>query len=180
MPTGAPTDEPQPAPSGVPSPSADRDAAALATLILSLARKVRAGGFEHPDIVDLSPVEASVITRIHQVPGISPGRLCQDLGLRTSNTSAALRDLEKRGFITREPDPQDRRSVRVMPTAAAERSTALVRQGIAGVLAPALAELLDNGAGETEGFGSSVGAGAADVAATLRVLERLDGAIGYP
>jgi len=47
----------------------------------------------------------------------TPTNLAADEGLRSSNLAAALRELDKRGLITRTPDTKDQRKVRIGLTA---------------------------------------------------------------
>ena len=46
----------------------------------------------------------------------SPTELAKEMEVRSSNIAAALRDAERRGFLERAPDPQDRRRARLLLT----------------------------------------------------------------
>lgn len=50
-------------------------------------------------------------------PGITPGRLAVRSGLTTGAVTGVLDRLEHAGYVTRQPDPADRRSVTVQPVA---------------------------------------------------------------
>lgn len=113
-------------------------AADLGMILMSIARKVRAGGFRHPEIVRLTPVEAEVLHQVYDEPGATPGHLGSRAGLKAPNLSTALRGLERKGFVTREKDADDGRCVRVYATEAAKQSTGLVRDEVAAVLGPHL------------------------------------------
>ncbi|MED5373734.1 MAG: MarR family transcriptional regulator [Myxococcota bacterium] len=133
-----------------PSPAQREALADVASALLSIARKLQSRGFQDPAIVHLTGMEVAVLQQVDRQPGISPREIAERLGLRSSNTSAALRGLQSKGFVTRTPDPNDRRGVCVHPTAAAEASTRRVRAEFAALmaealdpaLAPALAERL--------------------------------------
>ncbi|WP_066912295.1 MarR family winged helix-turn-helix transcriptional regulator [Millisia brevis] len=105
----------------------ERDLADLADSILGIARTISERGFRDRRIVPLSPLEALTLRHIRRNPGLTPTRIGTDLAVKSSNTSVALRDLERMHFIRREPDPHDRRSTRIYATAQAEESVRLVR-----------------------------------------------------
>lgn len=64
---------------------------------------------------------------VDEHPGSSPSALAAHLGLKSSNTSAALTALEKRGLIVRSLDEHDGRSVRIHPTPLARENRRLLR-----------------------------------------------------
>lgn len=103
------------------------DLADLADSILGIARTISERGFRDRRIVPLSPLEVLTLRHIRRNPGITPTRIGIDLALKSSNTSVALRDLEKKNFIRREPDPNDRRSSRIYVTPEAMDSVHRVR-----------------------------------------------------
>lgn len=115
------------------------DAAELADVVLSLARKItvhdRANGI---DI--LSPVDTLVIRVIDARPGISPSGVAAEVGLASSNASAAIRRLESKGLVDRHPDPDDARSTHLRSTEKSRRTVEQVRRGWAGLLSPLLAD----------------------------------------
>lgn len=104
-----------------------RDLADLADSILAIARTISERGFRDHRIVPLSPLEVLTLRHIRRNPGITPTRIGADLAVKSSNTSVALRELEKKNFIRREPDPNDRRSTRIYATAEALDSVRRVR-----------------------------------------------------
>lgn len=55
-----------------------------------------------------------------QEGGATPGELASRLGLTTGSVTAMLDRLSRLGYLTREPDPSDRRRVRVRATPRAE------------------------------------------------------------
>lgn len=126
-----------------PLGAAEQLPAQLAECVLSISRRLLMLEHGASDAVSLSPLEAMVIRHIDAEPGTTPSRISTRLGLRSSNTSAALRDLEARGFIRRSVDPADGRGVRVHPTSDARQNLARKRERWVRQLAP---HLLDEGA----------------------------------
>jgi len=61
-------------------------------------------------------------------PGISPSRLAAVVGLKSSNASAALRQLEAKGFLRRCVDPGDGRAITIRPTQLAQDGLAVKRE----------------------------------------------------
>jgi DNA-binding MarR family transcriptional regulator len=146
------------------------DSADLADLILRVARRIQALEVRESGGVALTHLEAMVMSRIDDEPGVTPKTLGTELGLRSSNTSAALRSLEGKGLITRIPDAADGRVTRIHPTTLAAENLAQVRQVWRRALAPALGDGRDGDAASA--------ADTADVAAAMRVLERISGELG--
>lgn len=174
------TDPAEPADSVGPADSAD-----LADLILRVARRIQALEVRESGGVALTHLEAMVMSRIDDEPGVTPKTLGTELGLRSSNTSAALRSLEGKGLITRIPDAADGRVTRIHPTTLAAENLSQVRQVWRRALAPALGDGPDgDGAGARVGDGAGGVAGnvatdmAGDVAAAMRVLQRISGELG--
>ncbi|WP_062305357.1 MarR family winged helix-turn-helix transcriptional regulator [Demequina subtropica] len=135
----------------------DRDLAELAECILRIARELdpHAAG-AGVDVVPLTGTETAVLRWIHRNPGTSPSAAAEATGLKRPNLSVALRSLEGKGLVSREPDPDDHRH-------AVLHATPLADEGIARLRAFWASRIRD-------AMGIDVGA-AADVAA---VLGRLD------
>jgi len=82
---------------------------------------------------------------------LAPSRLSTELGLRTGSVTAMLDRLERLGYVTRSPDPADRRKVVIRATGAAREKAAalygpLADDGgaiLAGYSATELATVLD-------------------------------------
>lgn len=86
----------------------------IADRILAIARQIR-----HADADAKSPItslESSVMRFIDTHPGASAKAAAEASLLTSSNFSRALRSLEAKGYVRREPDPHDARSVRLHPT----------------------------------------------------------------
>ncbi len=94
----------------------------LAHFVLSVARDIRIYGRFDPEIIEITLLESLVMNHIERNPGTSPSRLCDEVGLRSSNASALLRSLEAKGMIRRIPDPKDRRAVSLKATPLAARN----------------------------------------------------------
>lgn len=153
------------------NPAADGvDLADLADLILQVARRIQTLEVGDTGGVALTHLEAMVMSRIDDDPGTTPKALGAALGLRSSNTSAALRSLEEKKLISRIPDAADGRVTRLHPTPLAAANLAQVRETWRRALAPAL------GGGEGGGDDGTVAPG--DVATTLEVLRHLSEELG--
>lgn len=143
----------------------------LADTVIRLARRIQT--FEMPDdVVMLSNLETIVMNRIDDSPGITPKRLAKELNLKSSNTSAALRQLEAKGLADRRPDPSDGRGACIYPTPFAEQNLRRANE----VMSAKLDEVLTNPRSVT-------GDGAApvsdeDLATALSVLRVLHDGVG--
>lgn len=113
----------------------------LAEAVQELARRLQ--NLDHADSADLAPVERMVMHQIDLSPGTTPGAIAAELRLKTSNTAAALRNLEERGFLTRTRDADDRRVVRLHATEAAHRNLDRVRAAWATALEPVFPAQVD-------------------------------------
>ncbi|MBD7920250.1 MarR family transcriptional regulator [Cellulomonas sp. Sa3CUA2] len=97
-----------------------------------------------PQVAGIEPLpttELAVLMHVLESPGLSVGEVSRQLGLRQSNTSAALRTLGERGLVAREPDPDDRRVTRLVPTERARVEHEAIAEGWAGPIVDALAAL---------------------------------------
>lgn len=68
----------------------------------------------------LPPSELEVMRLLVRAPGLNVGEVAQELGLRPSNASAAIRGLIARGLLERKADERDGRVSRLAPTARAQ------------------------------------------------------------
>lgn len=102
---------------------------ALADAVLRLAHEIDPHGRRKaPYVVPLKGTEVAILRWVHRHPGVSPSDTADATGLRRSNLSAGLRTLENKGFIRRERDPDDARSLRLFITEEAERNIAALEQ----------------------------------------------------
>jgi DNA-binding MarR family transcriptional regulator len=100
----------------------DPDLAALAARLLfglqaELFQQVRELGFD-----DLRPRHGAVLAYLDE-SGTRPGDLARLAGRRKQTIGAIIDELEQRGYVTREPDPTDRRARLIVPT---ERGLAIM------------------------------------------------------
>ncbi|QEU11222.1 MarR family winged helix-turn-helix transcriptional regulator [Dermabacter vaginalis] len=108
--------------------------------MLLISRRIQALTVDIPGMRGLSTVEAMILRHIGRTPGITPGKVAEDIILRPSNASAAIRDLEVNGLVGRVPDMVDRRSNHLFITEKGERAVAAMHQAweeyYSGALAP--------------------------------------------
>ncbi|MGX0780520.1 MarR family winged helix-turn-helix transcriptional regulator [Dermabacter hominis] len=109
--------------------------------MLLISRRIQALNVDIPGMRGLSTVEAMILRHIGRTPGITPGKVAEDIILRPSNASAAIRDLESNGLVGRVPDMVDRRSNHLFITEKGERAGAAMHEAweqyYAGTLAAA-------------------------------------------
>lgn len=106
----------------------------LADVVLSLARRLQALTSQESGAIALTPLEALSMRHIARHPGITSSEFAAELSLKSSNASAALRELERKGLIHRSPDPRDGRTVRITVTAESSEHLARVRAAWARLL----------------------------------------------
>lgn len=97
-----------------------------------------------PQVAGLEPLpttELAVLKHVLESPGVSVGEVSRHLGLRQSNTSAAVRTLDDRGLVAREADPDDRRVTRLVPTERARVENRAIAEAWAGPIVEARAAL---------------------------------------
>lgn len=97
---------------------------------------------------DVRPRHGAVLAYLDEV-GVRPGDLARQSGRRKQTIGAILDDLERLGYVSRRPDPQDRRAALIVPT---DRGLAFTRASdtiigeieshhVARIGAPAYAQL---------------------------------------
>lgn len=121
-------------------PGSGADVPELASGVFGLVRAFQgsqggAGG------VGLGAAELDVLRFVVGSPGAGSGVVARGLGLQSSNVSTTVRGLVGRGLIRREPDPSDRRSVRLQPTADALDVVARVDDWWTSLFADAMRDL---------------------------------------
>ncbi|TYB68964.1 MarR family transcriptional regulator [Nonomuraea sp. PA05] len=115
----------------------------LPPVLRDVSRAVRRGAARERDVEPLPATEVELLRIIVHRPGVSPGRLAVETGMKPSNVSAALRHLSELGLVVRESDPDDRRAARLRPTAKALENARLIEEGRARFLDETLARLSD-------------------------------------
>ncbi|AFA74178.1 putative transcriptional regulator, MarR family [Gordonia polyisoprenivorans VH2] len=111
----------------------------IADVVLRVAREVEPRGPHGPSgVVPLNGSEAAVMRWVHRHPGGTPAQGATATRLQRSNFSVAMRSLEDKAMIVREPDPGDARSVRLYPTDLALDSIARLHEFWAHTMSAAL------------------------------------------
>lgn len=64
---------------------------------------------ERIKVIDLAPADAGILRLLRVAAGLSQQELAGRLGIHPSRLVAMLDNLEKRGFVERRPNPNDRR-----------------------------------------------------------------------
>jgi DNA-binding MarR family transcriptional regulator len=124
------------------APTADSEAtlANLADAIMSAARVIRSWDQAADTVVPLTTIGAAVLEFVDRHPGCRPSDAAHELSMRSSNFSAALRELEKESFVERRGDPLDGRTANLYVTALAEENIAVIRSRRAAFLAAAFGD----------------------------------------
>jgi DNA-binding MarR family transcriptional regulator len=76
---------------------------------------------------DLSPLGFSVLVRLHDSGPWTQNSLGRSIFMEPANIAALVGRLEDRGLVAREPDPNDRRAIRVSITPAGVELLAVAR-----------------------------------------------------
>ncbi|GAQ53106.1 MarR family winged helix-turn-helix transcriptional regulator [Streptomyces acidiscabies] len=118
-----------------------REARDLAPVLHALGRVLRLRGTAEAGLPALPPAELDVLRQLLDSPGSGVGVLAQELGMHASNVSTTVRGLVAQGLVRREPDPADRRAVRLFPTMAAVQGMAMIEQEWARLFAESLGAL---------------------------------------
>lgn len=109
----------------------------LADLILAVGRQIHASKeFANREFASDSwtPLESAVMRFIDRNPGTSARAAAEATQLISSNFSRAVRGLEKKGLVHREPDQDDARRIRLYPTARAHENLRQLREIWSGLL----------------------------------------------
>jgi len=80
----------------------------------------------HLDRLDITEIEAHLLARLSAKGPCSVADAQRALGLRPSTLTNALDRLERRGFLLRQPNPDDRRTFLLTLTAAGRRAARTV------------------------------------------------------
>lgn len=96
-------------------------------LVLCVARDISLYTPLEDGIIELSNIESLVLSHVDRNPGHSLSQIGSKVGLRASNISTIVRDLEKSGLIRRVSDQKDRRSFGIHTTSLAASNLEKVR-----------------------------------------------------
>ncbi|MFI0349730.1 MarR family winged helix-turn-helix transcriptional regulator [Actinomadura sp. 9N407] len=99
----------------------------LMELTFRVAGRIRTGLDRAAAELDLPPVQAQALMQLRSP---APMReLAQVMACDASNVTGIVDGLERRGLVTRQPDPQDRRVKHLVLTKEGERKRAALRAG---------------------------------------------------
>ncbi|WP_254390324.1 MarR family winged helix-turn-helix transcriptional regulator [Streptomyces sp. AC550_RSS872] len=90
--------------------------------------------------VPLDPAAVALLRQIADSESLRPGELADRLGVEASHVTRTAQQLQKSGYVTRVPDPQDRRAQRIQLTEAGRQAIARVRDAGACGMQLALAD----------------------------------------
>ncbi|MFE6176851.1 MarR family winged helix-turn-helix transcriptional regulator [Streptomyces sp. NPDC056464] len=94
---------------------------------------------QHDRLMTLAgvPLDRAAVALLRQVADsepLRPGELAGRLGVEASHVTRTVQQLQKSGYVTRVPDPQDRRAQRIELTEAGGQAIARVRDaGVRGM-----------------------------------------------
>ena len=89
------------------------------------------------------PLDRAAVALLRQVADsepLRPGELAQRLGVEASHVTRTVRQLQRAGYVTRVPDPHDRRAQRIRLTDAGRDAVARIREAGARGMQLALAD----------------------------------------
>lgn len=119
----------------------DTDQRELADVLRDLAWTVHRLVPENAGIEPVPVSELAVLKQVLSRPGVTVSDLARSLGMRQSNTSAAVRGLTGRGLVRRESSPDDRRVTRVVPTEKLLAEREIIDSVWSGTIQDAMARL---------------------------------------
>jgi DNA-binding MarR family transcriptional regulator len=131
---------PQPLPDVPASPEVTEIERAL-TRITYLSTRAR----QHERLMTLAgvPLDRAAVALLRQVADsdpLRPGELAARLGVEASHVTRTVQQLQKSGYVTRVPDPQDRRAQRIQLTETGRQAIARIRDAGARGMQLALAD----------------------------------------
>jgi DNA-binding MarR family transcriptional regulator len=106
---------------GDPQPPRD---GGVAFLLAQLGAHAAAAFAERIRPLELTPPQAGVLRRLGQFPGQSQRGLADALGMHAPRLVALIDELEDRGLVARERDPDDRRNYAISLTDEGRRALA--------------------------------------------------------
>jgi DNA-binding MarR family transcriptional regulator len=132
---------------------------ATGDLVMALARRVRRAHVQALADWEVTPAQARALKVLTGADGMRPSELADALRIAPRTATEVVDALEDRGWLSREPDPTDRRATRLVPTDGGRRLLARVddvrreaSQQVLDVLTPAqrrtLHEILTVAVGE--------------------------------
>ncbi|GHI01822.1 MarR family transcriptional regulator [Streptomyces cellostaticus] len=89
------------------------------------------------------PLDRAAVALLRQVADsepLRPGELAQRLGVEASHVTRTVQQLQRAGYVTRVPDPDDRRAQRIQLTDAGQEAVERIREAGARGMQLALAD----------------------------------------
>ncbi|MFI2200042.1 MarR family winged helix-turn-helix transcriptional regulator [Streptomyces sp. NPDC020192] len=89
------------------------------------------------------PLDRAAVALLRQIADsepLRPGELAQRLGVEASHVTRTVQQLQRAGYVSRVPDPDDRRAQRIQLTDAGREAVGRIRQAGAQGMQLALAE----------------------------------------
>jgi DNA-binding MarR family transcriptional regulator len=93
------------------------------------------------DIPDLTPTQFAALARLCELGGASQNALGRATAMDAATIKGVVDRLRRRGLVTATPDPEDRRRIRLVPTATGRRLFAARAPAASGVSRATLAPL---------------------------------------
>jgi MarR family transcriptional regulator for hemolysin len=140
---------PRPA-SAPPAPAPAEDRRHIGFLIADVARLMRSSFDRRVKRMGLTRAQWLVLSRLDRHPGISQSELAEMLEVERATAGRMIDRMERRNWLTRRPDPADRRINRLFLTAEARAVQAEMGLIAEGLLDDAMASLDE---GEREALG---------------------------
>ncbi|WLW57862.1 MarR family winged helix-turn-helix transcriptional regulator [Streptomyces sp. YU58] len=129
-----------PLPEGPASPEVTEIERAL-TRITYLSTRAR----QHDRLMALAqvPLDRAAVALLRQIADsepMRPGELANSLGVEASHVTRTVQQLERSGYVTRVPDPHDRRAQRIELTGTGEEAVERIRNASSRGMQMALAD----------------------------------------
>jgi DNA-binding MarR family transcriptional regulator len=125
----------------MPQTTVDDTAAELIGVLGPLQRTLRKRAREDWPLEPLATAQVDLLRTVRRRSGISVGEAAAELRVAPNTASTLANQLVAAGLVRREPDPHDRRTVRLVLTPAAERRVAAWHDRRQQVLDAALTRL---------------------------------------
>ncbi|GAA5699901.1 MarR family transcriptional regulator [Streptomyces avermitilis] len=133
-----------PSPPSLPAASASPEVTGIEralTRITYLSTRAR----QHERLMALAgvPLDRAAVALLRQISDtepLRPGELAHRLGVEASHVTRQVQQLEKSGYVTRVPDPDDRRAQRIQLTSTGREAVDRIREAGARGMQMALAE----------------------------------------
>ncbi|WP_091121074.1 MarR family winged helix-turn-helix transcriptional regulator [Nocardioides terrae] len=106
----------------------EREEETTAELLMAVARRLRRGFAAALEDYAVTPSQARALRTVVEEPGIRLSVLAERLGIAPRSATEVVDALEARGLVAREPDPADRRAMRVTATGEGLRLQRLVHE----------------------------------------------------